>query len=86
MVEVSTPTKWLLRLLAVGYVFLLVAWPVALLARQTFADGIGTLLETLGDEDVRAALQLTAQVAGAAVVVHRQRIVQVGGTAAPGAN
>ncbi|MXG90194.1 sulfate ABC transporter permease subunit [Nocardioides flavescens] len=70
MVEVSTPTKWALRLLAVGYVFLLVAWPTGLLAWRTFQDGFGNLLDTLGDEDVTAALTLTAQVALIAVVIN----------------
>ena len=34
MVEVSTPRKWLLRLLAIGYVFFLVAWPVSLIVAR----------------------------------------------------
>ena len=29
MVKVSTPVKWVLRILALGYVFFLVAWPVS---------------------------------------------------------
>jgi sulfate/thiosulfate transport system permease protein len=70
VVEVSTPTKWVLRLLAVGYVCLLVAWPVALLARRTFENGLGTLIDTLSDPDVVAALELTARVAGVAVLIN----------------
>ena len=45
MLEVSTPIKWTLRLLAVGYVFLLVAWPVTTVVREAFADGPGTLFD-----------------------------------------
>lgn len=70
MVEVSTPTRWALRLLAIGYVFFLVAWPTGLLATRTFADGLGTLTDTLGDEDVQSALLLTARVALVAVLIN----------------
>lgn len=70
MVSPSTPTRWLLRALAVGYVFLLVAWPLALLVRHTFSSGFSALAEALGDEQVTGALQLTAVVALWAVVIN----------------
>jgi sulfate transport system permease protein len=70
MVETSTPVKWLLRLVAVGYVFFLVAWPVAMLARRTFEDGLSTLTDALSDDQVVGALQLTAKVAVVAVVIN----------------
>lgn len=70
MVRTPTPVTWGLRLLAVGYVFFLVAWPVAMVVRQTFADGLTTLADTLADERVVAALQLTAMVAAWAVVIN----------------
>ena len=70
MVDVSTPTKWILRVLAVGYVFFLVAWPVALVVRQTFAGGLDNLVETLSDEQVTEALLLTLQVAFWAVLIN----------------
>ncbi len=60
MVNVSTPTKWVLRVLALGYVFLLVAWPVAKVVTQTFAGGLDTLAETLSDPQVVGALKLSA--------------------------
>ena len=63
MVKVSTPARWALRLLAVGYVFFLVAWPTGLLAYRTFQDGLGNLLDTLQEPDVQSALQLTGKVA-----------------------
>ena len=70
MVKVSTPTKWVLRLLALGYIFFLVAWPVGLVIRETFRDGLGTLAETLTDSQVTGALQLTLMVALWAVVIN----------------
>jgi sulfate transport system permease protein len=70
VVEVSTPLRWGLRLLAVGYVFLLVAWPVALVVRQTFGQGFDTLVDALSDSQVTGALQLTLMVAGWAVVIN----------------
>jgi sulfate/thiosulfate transport system permease protein len=70
VVNVSTPTKWVLRLLAVGYVFFLVAWPVALVIKQTFANGLDNLLDALSDEQVTGALQLTLMVAGWAVAIN----------------
>ena len=70
MVKVSTPVRWALRLLAVGYVFFLVAWPVGMLFRRTFEGGLTNLAEALNDEDVVSALMLTAQVAGTAVVIN----------------
>jgi len=70
VVEVSTPVRWALRLLALGYVFFLVAWPVGMLFRRTFEGGLTNLTEALADEDVVSALLLTAQVAGIAVVIN----------------
>ncbi|HET8961243.1 sulfate ABC transporter permease subunit [Nocardioides sp.] len=70
MVDVATPIKWLLRLVAVGYVFFLVAWPVSFIVVETFADGLTTLTDTLADPAVQAALLLTAEVAFWAVVIN----------------
>jgi sulfate transport system permease protein len=70
VVDVSTPLKWLLRLAAVGYVFFLVAWPVALVVRQTFENGLTNLVDALGDPQVVNALQLTVMVAFWAVVIN----------------
>jgi sulfate transport system permease protein len=57
-------------MLAVGYVFFLVAWPVSMLFRRTFEGGLTNLADALTDEDVVSALLLTAQVAGTAVVIN----------------
>ena len=70
MVKVSTPVTWALRLVAVGYVFFLVAWPVALLVQRTFDNGLGNLVEALADEQVSGALRLTLIVAFWAVLIN----------------
>ncbi len=70
MVRVSTPVTWLLRLVAVGYVFFLVAWPVSLLVQRTFDNGLGNLIDALADDQVSGALRLTVIVAVWAVVIN----------------
>jgi len=65
-----TPVRWGLRLLAIGYVFLLVLWPVSLVVKYTFADGLTALTTALGDPDVIHALELTAVVALSAVAIN----------------
>lgn len=70
MVRVSTPVRWLLRTVAVGYVFLLVAWPVSLVAVRTFEDGFSSFVGIFSDENTVAALQLTLMVALWAVVIN----------------
>lgn len=70
MVRVSTPTRWALRLLAVGYVFFLVAWPTGLLAFRTFQDGLSNVLDTLQEPDVQSALALTGKIALIAVAIN----------------
>jgi sulfate transport system permease protein len=70
VVDVAIPVKWLLRLVAVGYVFFLVAWPVSFIVLETFAGGLTTLIDTLSDPSVQGALLLTAEVAFWAVVIN----------------
>ena len=70
MVKVPLPVKWGLRLLALTYVFLLVAWPVGLVVQHTFEDGLATLQAALVDPDVQNALKLTVEVAVWAVVIN----------------
>jgi len=62
--------KYVLRFVAAAYLLLLVAWPVSLVAKNTFADGFTELRSILEDPDVTHALQLTVQVAIAAVVIN----------------
>jgi sulfate transport system permease protein len=70
VLKVPTPLKWTLRILAVGYVFLLVAWPVSTIVQEAFADGPGTMIELFQDPQVTQALALTAQVAVQAVLIN----------------
>ena len=70
MVRVSRPVRWILRILAVGYVFFLVAWPTALLAYRTFEGGVANVIDTFQEPDVQAALLLTARVALIAVAIN----------------
>jgi sulfate transport system permease protein len=54
----------------VGYLFLLVAWPVSLVVRRTFEDGLASLVTALEDPVVQHALQMTVVVAVIAVVIN----------------
>jgi sulfate transport system permease protein len=63
-------TTYLFRVIAVGYLFMLVAWPVGLVAKNTFADGFDALDAALSDPDTRNALWLTLKVAIIAVAVN----------------
>ena len=65
-----SPVRWLLRVIVVGYLFLLVIWPIALVVRATFADGVGPVLDALSQPDVIFAFQLTLVVAFWAVVIN----------------
>ncbi|MBZ5735647.1 sulfate ABC transporter permease subunit [Nocardioides sp. TRM66260-LWL] len=66
----SRPTTWLLRVIAIGYVFLLVAWPVGLLVQRTFSNGLGNLTDALGDPQVVSSLQLTGVIAVSATLIN----------------
>lgn len=62
--------RWSLRLIAAAYLFLLVAWPVSLVAKGAFADGTADLRGIVEDPDVVHALRLTVVVAVISVVVN----------------
>jgi sulfate transport system permease protein len=66
----SPAVRWGLRALVIGYLFFLVAWPTSLVAKETFRNGFQGIQEALDDPDVVHALQLTAQVATAAVIIN----------------
>ena len=70
MAETTWPVRWLLRILAIGYLVLLVAWPVSLVVIRTFEGGLANLLAAFSDPVVTHALVMTALVAGVAVVVN----------------
>lgn len=62
--------RWILRLVAVGYVVGLVALPVAMVTRRTFADGLGPVIEALANPDLMAAVKLGAIVTAASVGIN----------------
>jgi sulfate transport system permease protein len=66
----SRGVTWLLRVLVVGYLVMLVAWPTAYVVKHTFANGMQGIQEALADPDVVHALTLTAQIAVAAVIIN----------------
>jgi sulfate transport system permease protein len=70
VVEVSTPVKWLLRVLVVGYVFFLVGWPLITLVQQSFADGLASFRAAFADPDVVHALIVTVEISLWAVVIN----------------
>ncbi|MEU4418815.1 sulfate ABC transporter, partial [Nocardia salmonicida] len=53
-----------------GYVFLLVLWPVSLVAQKTFEGGLENLRLALENPDVISALEVTAKLAVAAVLIN----------------
>ena len=69
-VRAASPIRWLLRVVVVGYLFLLVIWPVALVAQATFSRGLAPVLEAVTQPDVIFAFQLTLVVAFWAVVIN----------------
>ena len=66
----KTPTTYVLRLIATTYLFFLVAWPVSLVAVNTFDGGLGSIRALLEDPDIVVALQLSAYVAFFSVVIN----------------
>jgi sulfate/thiosulfate transport system permease protein len=66
----QTATRWTLRVLVVGYLMLLVIWPVALVARETFARGLAPVIDALRQPEVIFAFQLTLSAAFWAVVIN----------------
>ena len=66
----SAPVTWGLRLLVVGYLTMLVAWPSAYVVKTTFDGGLANLQAALSDPDVVHALKLSGVVALAAVAIN----------------
>ncbi len=64
------PVRWGLRTVAIVYVFLLVLWPVSLVVKYTFADGMDALNAAFNDPAVTHALKLTVVVSLAAVLIN----------------
>ncbi len=70
MVKLPRLVTWLLRFIAVGYVFMLVVLPLGALVHETFADGFDALKSVFEDPDVVSALKLTALVSVIAVAIN----------------
>jgi len=64
------PVTYVFRLIVAGYLVMLVAWPVALVAQNTFADGLTDLRTILTDPDTVHALKLSVTIAVTAVVIN----------------
>lgn len=65
-----SPATYLFRLVVAGYLFLLVAWPVSLVARNALDGGLENLQGILEDPDVAHALRLTVLVAVISVAIN----------------
>ena len=57
--NLSTPTRYLLRYVALGYLLLLLIVPVGLILWRTFAPGIGAFFESITTPAAVSALQLS---------------------------
>ena len=64
------PATYVFRLIVVAYLFLLVAWPVSLVAQNALEGGFGNIQAILEDPDVAHALRLTAVVALVSVAIN----------------
>jgi sulfate transport system permease protein len=62
--------RWGLRIVTIGYVFLLVAWPTALVFKHAFGNGVGAFFKALQQSDVPHALQLTATITVISVLIN----------------
>ncbi|MBO0812734.1 MAG: sulfate ABC transporter permease subunit [Microlunatus sp.] len=70
MVRTSAPVRWVLRVVAIGYLLLLVVLPLVMLIAHTFGGGSSNLLTTLADPDVISGIRLTIIVALWAVAIN----------------
>jgi sulfate transport system permease protein len=66
----KTPVTYVMRFVVTAYLFFLVAWPVSLVATNTFADGFDSIRSLVEDPDMVVALQLSAYVAVWSVVIN----------------
>jgi sulfate/thiosulfate transport system permease protein len=70
VVELTAPVKWTVRLAAVGYVFLLVGWPVVTLVQHAFAGGLDSFRAAFADPDVSHSLVVTVEISLWAVAIN----------------
>lgn len=64
------PVAYLLRLVVIGYLFLLIAWPLYLVGQNAFKDGFDSLRDVLSDPDTVHALLLSLQIAAISVAIN----------------
>lgn len=64
------PARWGLRVLAVGYVVLLVGWPTAMVFKNALADGLGAFWRAFSSPEIQHALGLTLTVTTWAVIIN----------------
>jgi sulfate/thiosulfate transport system permease protein len=69
-VRSRSPFRWVLRVAVIAYLFFLVIWPVALVAKATFSKGLAPVLDALQQPDVVFAFKLTLSVAFWAVLIN----------------
>jgi sulfate transport system permease protein len=65
-----TPLTYVFRFVAVAYLALLVVWPVSLVAKNTFADGLTSLRTVFDDPVIMHSLRLTLWVSVIAVAIN----------------
>ncbi|MDQ7992897.1 MAG: sulfate ABC transporter permease subunit [Propionicimonas sp.] len=63
MIREPRPLRLALRLVVIGYLALLVLWPVSMVVVNTFSDGLGNLADAFGNPAVTSGLRLTLEVA-----------------------
>ena len=64
------PVRWSLRVITVGYVIMLVAWPTTLVFKNALADGVGAMFESLTHPEIAHALYLTAYITVISVLIN----------------
>ena len=69
MVEAQR-TRWALRLLAVGYVLILVVLPLSVMVLRTFEDGVAAFVESITSPEAVTAITLSVEVAIQAVLIN----------------
>jgi sulfate transport system permease protein len=62
--------RWALRVITIGYVFMLVAWPTFLVFQRALEPGLGALLDSLREPDVGHALYLTLYITIISVLIN----------------
>lgn len=66
----SARSRWSLRILAVGYVGVLVMLPLVVMLRRTFESGLSAFVDSISSPDAVHAIQLSVLVAVQALVVN----------------